>query len=298
MMIYRDTDTAVTFSHSFPGPLVATVYRDGLLILTSDSLAPIGGVYSLPLTFRETQYDGILNITWTGVDGSLPFVRTTEVEVVTPLVSLSTLRTLFTETNWTDAELLELEKSVRLGIEAYTKQSFGQETGTKTVTGTGESRISLPSRLETLNTVTGGPVGYFDVSSDGWSLYIHNKNFLTVKEAPPEDFESNTIWTGDGLSGGVIYVPDSYWRMFRLGASYEIDGVWGYSSVPSKVQEAAQILAHDYASPDSLYRDRFLKTMKAGDWSLGYDPGAFRGTGNPRVDALLESYRREKMVII
>lgn len=298
MSVYRDTNTEVVFEHPFEGPLTAVVYRNGIEILRAVELTPVDGRYTLPLTFRETQFDGTLEVRWTGLDGVIPFERTQYVEVRTPLASLSRMRVLFQDTNWQDVDLAELENNVRLSIEAYTGQKFGYEVGTKFVTGTGEKKISLPMRLAKLNSISGGPAGYFGISGDGYSLYIHNKNLLYTKEAPPEDYADNKVWTGTGLSGGVIYVPDSYWRQFRVGTTYGIDGEWGWTAVPDDVQEAALLLANDYACGDNLYRDRYLEAIKSGDWNLTFNLGAYRGTGNARADALLEKYRRTNMVVI
>jgi hypothetical protein len=297
MSIYRDTNTDVTFEHPVGSPLVADVYRlpdEVIPILSVDAIAPVGTTYTLPLTFRETQYDGTLKIVWSGVDGSLPFSRIQYVDVVTPLVSLPALRTLFSDTNLTDVELSEFEVTARSIVQGYTGQNFGYSVGAKAVTGTGEKKISLPARLAKLTSIDPGPAGgYFTVSTDGWHLYINSVNLLDIKEAPPEEFIDNVT-----LVSGVIYVPEVYWRKFRYGAVYTVTGEWGYESVPQDVQEAAKAIVSDLGAPDSLYRERYLNSVKASDWQLAYNPGAFRGTGNARADQLLEQYRRDGMVII
>jgi hypothetical protein len=282
MSVYRDTNTSVTFEHPFPGPLVASVYRDGIKILESDPLMPVAGRYTLPLTYVETQYDGQLQVDWAGGTGEAPFLRTTSVDIITPLVPLSRLQTLFADTNWSPTELAELERSVRVFIESYTRQSYGYEISTKSVVGNGEKKIALPRRLIRATDIAGGPAGYFTVSNNGWYLYVGNKNLLTIKEAPPEDFMENLVW----VTQGVIMVPDTYWKQFR---NY---------SVPEDVQEAAMLLANDYACGDNLYRERYLDSIKSGDWNMVFNSGAFRGTGNVRADQLLSPYRREGMVII
>lgn len=296
--VYRDSNSTVVFEHPYPGPLTATVYRQGSLvpILVSSPITPTaskpitGNVYELALTYNETQFDGRLNIEWTGAD---TFKRTTSVDVVTPLVPLSELRTAFTDTNWTDSELMELEGAVRTFVESYTRQSFGYEVTTVSVTGSGEKKLALPKRLISIESITSAVPGFFTLSNDGWSLIWRGNNYLTIKEMPPDEFVDNTVYVS-----GVIYVPDSYWTKFRRGERYDITGEWGYYTVPDDVREAAKILAADLASGDSLYRDRYLDQMKSGDWMLMFNKGAFRGTGNVRADHLLESYRREGMVII
>lgn len=291
MSVYRDTTSEVVFEHPYEGELNAAVYRDGILVKGPVPTVPGPGRFVLPLTYNDTQFDGRLDIEWTSSDET--FRRTTSVEIITPLVSLSDLRTVFPDTNWGDGELRELEEQVRVFIESYTGQTFGYQIGSHSVTGTGEKKIALPKRLIRMETVQGGPAGYFTVANNGWYLYVGNKNYLTTKEMPPEEFENNTTMTQ-----GVIYVPDTYWKKFRAGVTYTITGEWGYYSVPDDVRQAALLLANDYGSGEGLYRDRYLDAMKAGDWTLTFNPGAFRGTGNVRADQLLEPYRRQGMVII
>jgi len=294
MSVYRDTNADVTFEHPFEGPLVAAVYRSEVKIMESEPLMPVAGRYTLHLTFRETEYDGPLDITWTGTDGGKIFLRTTTERVVTPLVKSSRLQTLFENTNWSPAELAELENSVRVFIESYTGQSFGYEIGKHSVIGNGEKKIALPKRLIRATTISGGPAGWFTTSNNGWYLYIGNKNLLTTKEAPPEEYIDNYHY----MTKGVIVVPDTYWKQFRVGARYDITGEWGYYTVPEDVQEATMLLANDYACGDNLYRERFLESIKAGDWNMVFNVGAYRGSGNVRADQLLEPYRRQGMVII
>lgn len=292
MSVYRDTNSSVVFEHEFSSPLIATVYRDGAIIKVSDPLSPVAGRFTLPLTYTDTQYDGQLNILWQNEDEN--FTRKTSVDVITPLVSLSKLQTLFSDTNWSNPELAELENSVRVYIQNYTGQQFGYEVGTYSVIGTGEKKVALPHRLIRATEISGGaPATYFTVSNNGWYLYLGNPNWLTIKEMPPEEYVDNVQ-----IVSGVIYVPDTYWKQFRAGVKYFITGEWGYYTVPEDVQEAAMLLANDFACGDSLYRDRYLDSIKFSDSNMTFNAGAFRGTGNARADQLLSPYRRESMVII
>jgi len=293
MSIYRDTNSDVVFEHPFDGPLTASVYRNEAKIAEFPGIQGDAGRFKVGLTFRETQFDGNLKIIWTGDDSGTPFSRVQHVDVRSPIVPINRLRTLFTNTNWGPVELAELENNIRLVIEAHTGQSFGYELGFKQVTGTGEKRMALPQRLNRLYTVQGGPVTYFTVSADGWYLNLGWKNYMGIKEMPPEDYIENVT-----VVSGVIYVPDTYWKKFHRGTTYTIEGEWGYPNVPEDVQEAALLLANDFGSGENLYRDRYLEAIKAGDWNLTFNEGAFRGTGNARADGLLEKYRRQGMVII
>lgn len=295
MSIYRDTNTRATFEHPHPGPLNVEVFRSDVKIKEVSAVMPVDepnspNLYSIPLTFEDTQFDGELDIKWF----TDSFSRTTSIKVVTPIVSLSKLQTVFEDTNKTLEELKEIEASVRIAIESYTRQSFGYFIGTQVVVGNGENKVVLPRRLIKAINVSGGPPSYFSIANTGWHLYIGNKNMLSIKEAPPEDYMESPTY----MTHGVIVVPDSYWKQFRIGARYTIEGEWGYYSVPEDVQEAALLLANDIACGDSIYRDRYIEMIKSADWNFSFSPGAYRATGNVRVDQLLSPYKRDGMIII
>lgn len=293
MSVYRDTNTSVTFEHPYPGPITAVVYRNEQEIHRVAGLTP-SPHYVLPLSYEQTQFDGRLDIQWIGTNPDLPpFMRITSTEVITPLVPLSELKTVFEDVHIGEGELKSLEEQVRIFIQSYTQQTFGYEYGTYKVVGNGEPKIALPKRLISVRTIKGGPVGYFSVSNNGWYLHVSNKNYFSIKEMPPEDYTENVH-----LVSGVIVVPDAYWKKFRSGVTYAIEGEWGYHSVPDDIRQAALLLAKDYGSGETIYRDRYLEAMKSGDWNLVYQAGAFRGSGNKRADDLLEPYRRQGMVII
>lgn len=298
MSVYRDTNASVVFEHPHPGPLTATVYREGSVdpILTVSDLSPVLGKYTLDLTWRETAMDGILTINWAD---AVDFLREQQIEVVTPLVSLAKLRTLFPGENKQDSELMELEQTVRVFIQAYTGQSYGLFRGSKTFAGTGSQRILLDQRVNSISGFAGAfgsspdptqNLNLVTIGADGWSLLINHKTWLTVKDAPPEE-----LWVGQG---GVIRVPPSYLKEFDEGAFYTVTGVWGYEFVPDEVQEAAMLLANDFSCTESIYRDRYLESIKIQQDTIIYHPGAFRGTGNARADLLLGKFRRSGMVII
>lgn len=290
MSVYRDTAASVTFEHPHPGPLVATLYREGVTapLRTVTNISPVLGKYTLALTWEETKFDGKLSVTWSDADD---FERTQPVEVVTPIVSLPRLRTLFPGENKSDAELAELEQTVRVFIQAYTGQSFGFSEGARTFVGTGGNKILLDQRLNKITAFSGGWAASVKPGADGFSLHLVPEDMLTIKQAPPEELINFQ-------TDGVIRIP-SYWiKRFNVGATYVVTGEWGYAAVPDEVQEAAMLLANDFSCSEVIYRDRYLESIKIQQDTITYHPGAFRGTGNARADLLLGRYRRNGMVII
>jgi hypothetical protein len=284
MSVYRDTNADVVFEHPHPGPLTATVYRDGVSIWSAEDLTPATpGRYVISLTWKETAVDGTLSIVWTGDD----FTRQQEVEVVTPVVSISRLRTIYDDVNKTDAELAELEVSVRTIIEAYTGQKFNYSVGAKQVRTNGGKAI-LDDRLTTLTSVT-GPQGYtLRVGNDGFTVYSQpDPSALPTREADVYDLADDH----------VIRAPGAKVNRYQ-DATYTVTGEWGYVAVPEDVQEAALLLANDYLTGDAGYRDRYLYILKIQQDSFTYHSGAYRGTGNARADLLLAKHRRNTRMVI
>lgn len=332
MSVYRDTNTAVTFTHPVGVPLTATVTREnGTVSSSAGPISPVSGSYTYNLTYHDTQYDGKLTITWTGTDEmSNPFSRAQAIEVVTPLVTTSQLQTIFTQTPPAQGDLIELENTIRAIIETYVGQTFGYSYGVKTYTGTGAGKLILKDRLANLVGILGGlgmatsdttqlivdangnPVldgngnptyktnlngelntGFVSVIQDGWTILMDWPQFLTLKQAPPEDLIQFAP-----SQDGTIRVPRRYWAEYDQGTQYTITAGWGYDAVPDEIQEAALLLANDYVTNDSGYRDRYLEILKIQQDSWTYHPGAFRGTGNARVDLLLGPYRRQNGMVI
>jgi hypothetical protein len=321
MSVYRDTNSVVVFEHPFEGPLDASVYNGGAdPILTVTGLTPTAGQYTLNLTYGETQFDGNLNVVWSGTN----FTRTQVVEVVTPVVSTSRLRTLYTDQaqTVTDSELADLEATVRAIIQTYTGQRFGYSVGSRNYIGNGSGKLILNERcnnLEGILGVYGGwPSDYVQTTDpvtglttnitnlngelnleragliqDGWAILINFPEYLDVRQSPPME-TLNFAPSQDG----TIRVPRRIWSRYDKGTPYTLYGEWGYSSVPEPVSEAAMLLANDYITNDSGYRDRYLEILKIQQDSFTYHPGAFRGTGNARVDLLLGPYRRQNGMII
>lgn len=291
MSVYRETNADVVFEHPIAGPLTANVYREGVTdpILTVADISPASGKYTLSLTWRETVNDGNLRVVWSD---AVDFVREQQVEVVTPLLSMTQLRDVFLkdgQTAPTDAELRELEQTVRVFIQAYTGQSFGYSLATKSVE-TKYGKAVLGTRAAKLTTVTGGDGVTLRASADGYTLYVVPS--AVVVPGSLEELEARI----DGYAH-VIYAPGANPGNVT-DATFTVTGAWGYESVPEQVQEAAMLLANDFSCNETVYRDRYLESIKIQQDTLTYHPGAFRGTGNARADLLLGRYRRSGMVII
>jgi len=58
------------------------------------------------------------------------------------------------------------------------------------------------------------------------------------------------------------------------------------------------MLVDDYLCRDKAWREKYVKKLSNGDWSVEFDGRAFSGTGNSIVDAILSDYVWHRMIVI
>lgn len=241
-------------------------------------------VVSVPFSAVQSEQDLTITLSFT-YEGS-DYSSSKTVSIVTPILESWEIEPLLECSDETD--IWGMERAVRHIVNAHTGQTFGKFIGTKIASGNGENALPLPARLITLNDITlntpGLPVyGTFQISGDGW--------YLEPTLFPYDGYNIKADADGFTETNGVIFNP--YGRstgIFSQGTKYTIDGVWGYEEVPEPVREAAKLLIGDYASMDSIYRDRQLVSLTSPDWRIQFYSGAFLRTGNVRADQLLSDF--------
>lgn len=293
MEIYRDTDGTATLQHPTTDTLTADVYRGSTVISADQVVTTTGDIHTTPITWPHTAYDDTLKIIWKNADES--FSRVTYVEVVTPIVPLYELDSIF-DNNTPDEEKYDAERLVRRIIEVYTGQDFGKFTGVKNIQGNDTTELAMPTPLLSFTEMNDYSYQYeptaFVIRGEGWFLGQKPGGYYTIKDAPPDEVL-------DQFNEGIIIVPSAIKKPdFCFNSVYTITGDWGYEYVPVPVVEAAKILLNDYACQDASYRDKYLHSIKSADWRFEFNQGAFDGTGNLKADQLLEPYRLDNISVI
>lgn len=266
-----EADTTVTAEYSFNG-------SDNVVLPVTVSTAE-SEIRTVNLPYFPEE--GEATVTWKFTLSGTDYAKTTKYRVVTPYVSPRWIKKNLME-GATDEEIKEAESSARFIINSHTGQSFGKETSTKTVIANGNSSLALPARLLSATTVNGValPASYA-IDGDGWYLSFERYGIPPLRADYYGIHETNGVIENPY---GVKYLP------FQANAVFEIAGTWGWDEVPEEITEAAKLLINDYASGDSLYRDRYLTSMTAADWRIQFNSGAFARTGNVRADHLLTEY--------
>ena len=297
-----------TTSIYFPVPEDLTsarfrVFRDGAQIGLLGNATLANGLATVPLPYSSTLTDGEVTVQLEFVYQAESIVQTRTATVVTPLLDKYEILEIYPEA--TDAEVVEIERAVRVIIQAHTGQSFGLFEGTKSVEGHGERALRLPERLVELTGLSTRSAvlnpNSAIVVSDGWYL----KKGWSEEVSSIED--DSTYWTGweptqDAAPGEPGYEKPGHGHVIAAPGvratptqwaddyPFAITGKWGYTSVPTAVKEAAKLLVNDYACSEIAYRDRYLESIKAADWRLQFNERAWESTGNVRADQLLDEY--------
>lgn len=278
MDIYRNTTGIAQFTIPTGTVLGASIANaDGTVTqLTTETS---GSVLSVTVPLSYTKYDGNLRITVKIDDGTGTPVGGTPIDffvnVVTPYFNRYSLDDPDFD-NLSDSALAKLERLVRNVINAYTGQSFGLRKGSAEVTWSNGSWVT-DERIVTMDPFySNSPVVTYPTS--GWSL-----------EDTYYDPKSDTVLLSS------LYNP---FKGRPKTQTATITGTFGYEYVPFDVQQAAEILAEEFGCNESLWRDRYLKSMKSADWQVQFDNQAFAGTGSVTADQLLAKYVTTGMVVI
>jgi len=281
MDIYKEKINTVEFEAPDSSALVtADLVVDGvttpLQVSTSSTEADIRTA-TLPYLTDEGQ----VSIVWKFTVNGKSYTKTTNYNVVTPYLSTRWIKKNLMEGS-SDDDIREAEAAARYIVQAHTGQTFGKKTETKTITGVGGNSLPLPARAISIDSVNGValPVSY-SITGDGWYLSHPRFGLPSIR----------SDYYGIHEVNGVIENPYGYhYQTFIRGGKFEIAGTWGYEEVPDAVVEAMKLLVNDYASGDSMYRDRYLVSMTAADWRIQFTNGAFSQTGNVRADQLLGEF--------
>lgn len=248
--------------------------------------------FSVSLPWSLTRQDNSFTIKWkfSYIENSETFVveEETDVNVVTPILPLTEVASL---TGFTDIDdIVDIERRVRFAIQTNTGTTFGKFHGTIPVQGAGDEKLTLPLPILRVDSPT-----TLNIYGGGWMLGSGVRYFSGgIKACPPDN-----ILDQFAASSGPIMAPwitPLHW--FAQDITYEITGIWGYKDIPEDVKQAARLLIVDYACDESLWRERYINAIKAGDWRIDFNAAAFTGTGNVSVDQILAAYRRTNLVTI
>lgn len=165
-----------------------------------------------------------------------------------------------------------IETDVRKIIESYCNQSFNSWQGEKLVQGE-DGHIFLNENLEQLTAVTAG------------------SKLIANQWIPLEGYVISE-------AGTSVYNPDrertiSFFHGRESKRNFMVQGLWGYSSIPAAVHQAALELAKGFLCDDIEYRRRYIDNIRNNDVRIEFHDKAYDdSTGNPIADQMLQPYRQ------
>jgi hypothetical protein len=258
------------------GSVTARVFNGAVVVLASPTVTnPSTGVYSFIIPPSLVNEEKTLTVEWTFTVAGYSMIVHENYDVVTPYSTWDYFKSITTYEKY-----LEAERIARKVIDGYTGQTFGKIRTVYAAEGSDNNSIRLSHRLLELDDVTwidlwyapdtitapDYPISSWDITADGWILR-----------------------TPKSRSSADPVVMPSY--SFKRNITYSVDGTWGWESVPTGVEEASKILTANLLCQDQKYRDKYLDTLKTGDWNIRFSPLAFSGTGSAVADDLLLEYR-------
>lgn len=302
MEIYRGT-TAVEATLPVPTNIVTTnstsvdvfLRAEGERVYEFAAVAPTAGfdgyTVSIPWEFLAEDRDFVIEWEVTYVEGGVTkkYEQAQFIQLITPILSLAEVQRI---SGWTDQEeIKDLERRVRYAIQSYTGQNFGRFRAQMNIPGSGDNYLALPAPLLKVYSAN-FPTTHVQITNGGLLIRVPEKIWFGIKDAPPEYVLDQFHYTNGPISvrGHNLF--------FNERVTHKINGLWGYYEVPADVQQAARMLVADYSCDESLWRDRYINSVRAGNWRFEVHDLAFNGTGNVAVDQILLGYRKISLAAV
>lgn len=249
-----------------------------------------------------TDHPRNLRMTWRyslASDSGAERSGTTEVFVSVPYADIRKLREIKELNEFSDQEIMAMERLVSRVIDSFCGQSFGfEKEKTKTVIGAGSEYLILPDRLWELNDITALD-DYERIIRDGQGNVVGiDRSGRSILEYVTVDLD-NPWRIRNRRSYNYVALDETRTRnFFRNGTIYAVSGNWGYPFVPARVTEATVLLVKTYFYDDAAYRDRYISDIRAGNWRMTFSATGDATTGSANADILLSTYRNINAAVL
>lgn len=242
--------------------------------LVKKELTPISegeGVYYVVVDQRDID-DRFIEVEFEyELEGYGPITDKQKFEISRRIVSFDEVLQMLPNIRYNEYE--ELERTVRGVIESHCKQKFNHWYGIREVRGN-EATILLPQYLDRLESLSKkmSMVDTFLISSAADGFEITDEG-LSIKNDRSMDVRKS-------IHGRL------------RETEFKVLGQWGYVSVPSQVKQAAAALIQQKFCPDSIYRERYIESIRNENTNIRLNPQSYNNsTGNADADSLLTPYR-------
>lgn len=254
------------------------------------------GTYIVNIPYEYTDRNKILRLKWNYYINGTHVKKNDDVYVVTPYVDFNHAQDLGFSTDSSDPnyksykDLILAERYARKQIEQYTGQNFYLYDDLVVVYGYDSDVLPLPSKINELHELYVNDILLLDtineidnwnypveITPTGYGIKINRANML-----------DNTVYTANGMVPPTI---NSYGGgVFQSGVPYKVQGRFGWAEVPDKVELAGIELMKDFFAKDTIWKNKYIKTISTFDWDFEFTSDVHMGTGNAYADRLLADY--------
>jgi hypothetical protein len=140
----------------------------------------------------------------------------------------------------------------------------------------GAITVNLPTEYG-INRRQSRPVGGRAAGSDSFTKY--NTNDSPVYSEAVYDSKTFIDMTGSSV-------------LFPNGWDYTVVVDAGWPVIPQDIKQAATLIMNDLKCNNIPYINSYIKDYKSDQFTLSFDPGVFKDTGNRIADKILSSYVR------
>lgn len=266
-----------------------------LTAITSTADENSVGSYVINVPYQYTDRNRTLRLRWEYTINGTAVVKEDEVFVVTSYIDFNHVQDLGFSTDSSDPnyksykELIKAEKYARKLIEQHTGQKFYLYDDLYVVYGYDSDILPVPAKINELHELYSNDVLLLDTINeiDNWNYPVEISESGYGIKINRAGLMDNTVYTANGMVPPSIH---DYSGVFRSGVSYKVQGRFGWDRVPDNVELAAIELMKDYFSKDTMWRNKYVKTISTFDWDFEYTGDAYTGTGNAYADNLLADY--------
>lgn len=233
---------------------------------------------SVQIPYEILHYGGSFVVRWTINVGGKEYVETEMHTVVTPVFTQSELVAHDPDFgSLSAAQVKRLEALVRQIISTYCNQKFELEYGVSRLVRT--SPISWRSSKRVVSIAD----AVYSIGPDHYSVY----NLDT--------------YTSKGYNVKIPIEAEAYiegWHPSSIQIVKVVEGSFGWIAVPEEVRTAALALAESFSCDESLWRERYIKSIRAADWRFDYSEQTFASTGSLLADQLLAPFVKMEYSIV
>jgi hypothetical protein len=204
-------------------------------------------------------------------------------EVVRPYVDPNTKAT-------TASDVLEYatnEEIARAVIDSVIPEGFYYKKKVLHFTGTGSDYLPIWDDVKKVLTVYENNKlvedRQYEVSSDKTAIIEKSSDNINRAESSPLVLPAAA---SDYLDPQFVY------RGFGKTWDYLVTVEYGYTTVPSDIIRATEMLVHDLECGKLDYYKRFISSYNTDQYRIQFDKGLFEGTGNIIVDKILSKYAK------